>query len=106
MAQDLDTLLKSLQALTQAAQQPGRLSRAQLEGEVGRMTVALRETLEELTRQLPAHLAPTSALLVEAVRSQLSGMLQQQGGTDVAPTEKTQQLRQELELLKRGFIRS
>ncbi|RKH50077.1 hypothetical protein [Corallococcus llansteffanensis] len=105
MAQDLDTLLKSLQALTQAAQQPGRLSRAQLEDEVGRMTVALRETLEELTRQLPAHLAPTSALLVEAVRSQLSGMLQQ-GGTDVAPTEKTQQLRQELELLKRGFIRS
>ena len=105
MAQDLDSLLKSLQELTRAAKEPGRLSRAELEVEVRKVTVALQQVLMQLGGQLQTKGSPETASLVEVFRSQLATVLQQ-NGLEMEQTDEMKKLSEELERLKRGFIRS
>ncbi|MBZ4416198.1 hypothetical protein [Myxococcus sp. RHSTA-1-4] len=105
MAKDLDSLLKSLQELTRAAKEPGRLSREQLEVEVRKVTLALRDMLTSLGGQLQATGSPATASLVEVFRSQLMTALKD-SGLDVEKTDEMKKLGEELERLKRGFIRS
>jgi hypothetical protein len=104
MAQDLNSLLKSLQELTRAAQE-GRLSRAELEVEVRKVTVALQQVLTQLGGQLQANASPGTASLVEVFRSQLATVLQQ-NGVEMEQTDEMKKLSEELERLKRGYIRS
>jgi hypothetical protein len=105
MAQDLDTLLKSLQELTRAAKEPGRLSREQLEAEVRRVTQALQEMLMSLGGQLQATGTPATAALVEVFRAQVMTALRD-SGLAVEQTDEMKKLSEELERLKRGYIRS
>ncbi|MDY7226527.1 hypothetical protein [Hyalangium rubrum] len=105
MAQDLNTLLKALQELTSAAKEPGRLTPQQLEAEVKKITGALQETLASLSTQLGPGASAQSALLVDAFKAQLVTMLQQSGVT-IEKTDEMKKLGEELEKLKRGFIRS
>ncbi|MCY1019684.1 hypothetical protein [Pyxidicoccus sp. MSG2] len=104
MAQDLNSLLQSLQELTRAAKE-GRLSRAELEVEVRKVTLALQEVLTRLGGQLQATASPGTASLVEVFRSQLATVLQQ-NGVEMEQTDEMKKLSEELERLKRGFIRS
>ncbi len=107
MAQDLDTLLKSLQELTRAAKEPGRLSREQLAEEVRKVTASLQDVLLGLGSQLQAQGSPASAALVEVFKSQLLAVMQQNGlATDLEQTDEMKKLSAELERLKRGYIRS
>ncbi|NMO14651.1 hypothetical protein HPC49_09325 [Pyxidicoccus fallax] len=105
MAQDVESLLKSLQELTRAAKEPGRLSREQLEAEVRKVTLALNDVLSQLGGQLQATGSPATASLVEVFRSQLTTTLRE-SGLDVEQTDEMKKLSAELERLKRGFIRS
>lgn len=105
MAQDLESLLKSLQELTRAAKEPGRLSREQLEAEVRRVTVALQEMLTQVGGQLQATGTPATASLVEVFKSQLHSVIRDSGLAG-EQTEEMKKLSEELERLKRGFIRS
>ncbi|MCP3139306.1 hypothetical protein [Pyxidicoccus xibeiensis] len=105
MAQDLNSLLESLRQLTQAAKEPGRLSREQLEHEVRRVTAALGELLTQLGGQLQSTASPASAALVEVFQSQLATVLQQNGMVP-EQSEEMKKLGAELERLKRGYIRS
>jgi hypothetical protein len=105
MAQDLNTLLKALQVLAAAAKEPGRLTPEQLEAEVRKLTGALQETLANLSTQLGPAGSAQSALLVDAFKMQLGTVLQQSG---LAPekTDEMKKLSEELDMLKRGIIRS
>jgi hypothetical protein len=105
MAQNLDTLLKSLQELTQAAKEPGRLTRTQLEEEVRKVTASLQEVLQDLGSQLQSTGIPVQAALMEVFNSQLAAVLQQ-NGLGVEQTDEVKKLSAELERLKRGYIRS
>lgn len=104
MAQDLNSLLKSLQELTQAAQ-AGRLSRTELEAEVRKVTLSLQEVLTQLGGQLQATASPATATLVEVFRSQLASVIQQ-SGLEPEQSDEMKKLGEELTRLKRGFIRS
>jgi len=104
MAQDLNTLLKALQALATGAKE-GRFTPEQLEAEVRKITGALQETLENLGSQLGPAGSAQSALLVDAFKAQLGTVLQQ-SGFEPEKTEEMKKLSEELELLKRGIIRS
>ncbi|WP_164015270.1 hypothetical protein [Pyxidicoccus trucidator] len=105
MAQDLESLLKSLQELTRAAKEPGRLSREQLEAEVRKVTLALQEMLTQVGGQLQATGTPAAASLVEVFKSQLNTVMRE-SGLAMEQTEEMKKLGEELERLKRGFIRS
>lgn len=104
MAQDLDTLLKSLQELTRAAKEPGRLTREQLAEEVRKVTASLQEVLLNLGSQISKD-SPATAALVEVFKSQLNTVLQQ-NGLEMEQTDEMKKLSSELERLKRGYIRS
>ncbi len=105
MAQDLNTLLKALQVLAAAAKEPGRLTPEQLEAEVRKLTGALQETLADLGSQLGPGGSAQSALLVDVFKTQLVSVLQQSGLTS-EKTDEMKKLSDELDKLKRGFIRS
>ena len=104
MAQDLNSLLQTLQALNTAAQQ-GKLTREQLEAEVKRMTVGVKEALANLDQQLPPEAAGMSSVLVDVFRTQL-GVILEATGLTLDESEEMQKLSEELELIKRGYIRS
>ena len=104
MAQDLNSLLKSLQALNTAAQQ-GKLTREQLEAEIKRMTVGVKEALANLDKQLPPEAAGMSAMMVDLFKTQL-GVILEATGLSLDETEEMQKLSEELEMIKRGYIRS
>ncbi len=105
MAQDLDTLLKSLQELTRAAKEPGRLTREQLAEEVRKVTASLQGVLLNLGSQIQSQGSPETAALVEVFKSQLNVVLQQ-SGLGLEQTDEMKKLSSELERLKRGYIRS
>lgn len=105
MAQDLDTLLKSLEELTRAAKEPGRLTREQLAEEVRKVTASLQEVLMGLGSQLQSKGSPATVALVEVFKSQLTAVLQQHG-LGMEQTDEMKKLSSELERLKRGYIRS
>lgn len=104
MAQDLNSLLKSLQALNTAAQQ-GKLTREQLEAEVKRMTVGVKEALANLDKELPPEVAGMSAVMVDLFKAQM-GVILEATGLTLDESEEMQKLSQELEMIKRGYIRS
>lgn len=105
MAQDLNTLLQALEALNRAAQEPGKLSREQIEAEVLRLTQSVKATIAELGRQLPPELLGASAVLVDLFQSQV-GTILEASGVDVERSEEMKKLSTELDMLKRTFIRS
>jgi hypothetical protein len=104
MAQDLNTLLKSLQELNVASQQ-GKLTREQLEAEVKRMTVGVKEALANLGKQLPPEAAGASAILVDLFKTQLGAILQATG-LALEESDEMKKLSEELEMIKRSYIRS
>ncbi|MFL5343797.1 MAG: hypothetical protein ACJ8AT_03350 [Hyalangium sp.] len=104
MAQDLNSLLKALQALNTAAQQ-GKLTREQLETEVKQMTVGVKEALANLDKELPPEAAGMSAVMVDLFRTQL-GVILEATGLTLDESEEMQKLSAELEMIKRGYIRS
>jgi hypothetical protein len=105
MPQDLNALLQSLQELNRAAQQPGQLTREQLEEEVRRMTGAVKEALSDLGNRLPPEAAGAPAMLVDLFKDQLGSLLEAEG-LPAEESEEMKKLSSELDLLKRGFIRS
>lgn len=105
MAQDLDTLLKKLEDLNRAAKAPGGIPRAQLEAQVKQITLAVKEAMSDLGKNLPPELAGASGVLVDVFKAQLGAILQQ-SGLDLQESEEMKKLSAELELIKRSYIRS
>jgi hypothetical protein len=105
MARDLDTLLKEFQALAAAAKEPGRLTPEQVDAQVERLSGELLEALKSLGSQLGAAGSARSALLMDILQKQLAAALKD-SGLPLARTEKMKKLTEELQVLKRGFIRS
>ncbi len=105
MAQDLNTVLQKLQELTQASKEPGRLSPEQLEAEVKKVTGMLQETLANLSTQLLPGASPETAFLLEAFQTQIRTLMEQSGMV-FEKTEETENLSQDLDLIKRGSIRT
>jgi hypothetical protein len=104
MAQDLNTLLKRLEELNRAAKEPGKMTREQLDAQVKEITLGVKEALRELGKSLPPELAGASGMLVEVFKTQLGAILQQSGTGE--QTEEMKKLSDELELIKRSYIRS
>jgi hypothetical protein len=104
MAQDLDSLLKKLEDLNRAAK-AGGIPRDQLEEQVKQITVAVKKAMQEIGNQLPPELAGASGVLVDVFKAQLGAILQQ-SGLELQESEEMQKLSEELELIKRSFIRS
>jgi hypothetical protein len=104
MAQDLNTLLKRLEELNRAAKEPGKVSREQLDAQVKEITLGVKEALQELGKSLPPELAGASGMLVEVFQTQLGAILQQSGMGE--QSEEMKKLSDELELIKRSYIRS
>lgn len=104
MAQDLDSLLKKLEDLNRAAK-AGGIPRDQLEEQVKQITVAVKKAMQEVTNQLPPELAGASGVLVDVFKAQLGAILQQ-SGLELQESEEMQKLSEELELIKRSYIRS
>ena len=108
MAQDLNTLLQAFTELTQASKD-GRITPAQLETEIRRLTGELQAALANLTTQLRGGENPESAYLVELFQAQVrtiieqAGMKPQQLVDDEAESKK---LSQDVEALKRGPVRT
>jgi hypothetical protein len=105
MAQDLDTLLKKLEDLNRATKAPGGVPREQLEAQVRQITIAVKEALNDIGNQLPPELAGASGLLVDVFKAQLGAILQH-SGLELQESEEMQKLSEELELIKRSYIRS
>ncbi len=99
MAQDLDSLLKKLEELNRAAKTPGAVPREQLEAQVKQITLAVKETLQELGKQLPPELAGASGILVDVFKAQLGAILQQ-SGLELQESEEMKKLSTELELIE------
>jgi len=105
MAQDLDTLLKKLEDLNSAAKAPGGIPREQLEAQVKQITLAVKEALKDIGKQLPPELAGAGGVLVDVFKAQLGAILQQ-SGLELQNSEEMKKLSDELELIKRSYIRS
>jgi hypothetical protein len=105
MAQDLNNLLKSLQELNRVAQEPGKLSREQLEAEVKKMTGSVKEALADLGKHLPPEAAGASAMLVDVFRMHL-GTILQATGLALDESDEMKKLSEELDMIKRSYIRS
>jgi hypothetical protein len=103
MAQDLDSLLKKLEDLNRAAK-AGGLPREQLEAHVKQITLAVKEAMQNIGEQLPPELAGASGVLVDVFKAQL-GTILQQSGLELQESEEMQKLSEELELIKRSFVR-
>ena len=77
MAQDLNTLLQAFTELTQASKE-GRITPAQLETEIRRLTGQLQTALADLTTQLKGGDSPESAYMVELFQAQVRNIIEQQ----------------------------
>ncbi|MBN1205298.1 MAG: hypothetical protein JXB05_10270 [Myxococcaceae bacterium] len=107
MLQDLKALLQELQTLTQASQ-AGQLTPLQLETEVKKATGKLQEKLTGLTTQLNSGDSPESAYLVELFQAQIRMVLEQTGlkAPPIVEEEESEKLIEDLELRKRGPVRT
>jgi hypothetical protein len=107
MVEKLNTLLQELQALTQAAREPGRVPPEKLRAEVKRITGALQETLANLSSNLPPGASPETAFMVDVFRSQIATIMEQHGLVLDKSEEETENLSQDLQQRKRsGTIRT
>ena len=106
MTPELKALLKKIQDLNRMADEPGGITLEQLEEEVQRVTIAVKEGLANVSKQLPPGLAEgATGLMVDIFKVQLGALLQKSGLT-LQQSEKAKKLADDLELMKRGFIRS
>jgi len=108
MAQDLNTLLQAFTELTQASKE-GRITPAQLETEVRRLTGQLQAALADLTTQLKGGDSPESAYMVELFQAQVRNIIEQSGIKPqqlVDEEEESKKLSQDVEMLKRGPVRT
>ena len=108
MAQDLNALLQAFTELTQASKE-GRVTPAQLEGEVRRLTGELQQALVSLTTQLKAGDNPESAYMMELFQAQVRTIVEQSGLKPqqlVDEEEESKKLSEDVELLKRGPVRT
>lgn len=105
MAQDLNALLKTLEELNRDAREPGKLTRERAEEEAKRLVIAVKESLANLHQQLPPEALAASGLLVDVFKAQLQVMLRQ-CGLDLKHSQEMKKLSEDLDNLKRSFIRS
>jgi cell division septum initiation protein DivIVA len=109
MAQDLNTLLQAFTELNQASREQGKLTPAQLETEVRRLTGELQRALASLTTQLKSGDTPESAYMVEVFQNQVRSIIEQSGLKPeqvIEEGEETEKLSQDVERLKRGPVRT
>ncbi len=104
MAQDLNTLLTTLQELNRASQQ-GKLTREQIEAEVKKITASVKDALANLHKQLPPEAVGASSMLVDLFKAQIGALLQH-SGVELEQSEEMKKLSEELEMIKRSYIRS
>jgi hypothetical protein len=104
MAQDINSLIQTLDELIAEAKVPGKLTRERAEEEVKRLTLAVKETMAELHKQLPPEALEASGILVDVFKVQI-GQLLRHCGLDVKNPEQVKKLTQDLDNIKRGFIR-
>jgi hypothetical protein len=106
--QDLNTILRELQALT-AASSSGQISREKLKAEVMRVTGKLQRTLANLNTQLPPGASAETSYLMEVFQAQIRTVLEASG---LAPrntepvveeeVEDAEALNEDLQQRKRG----
>jgi hypothetical protein len=104
MAQDINSLIQTLDELIADAKVPGKLSRERAEEEVKRLTAAVKETMANLHKQLPPEAIEASGVLVDVFKAQMGALLRH-CGLDVKNPEQVKKLTQDLDNIKRGFIR-
>ena len=104
MAQDINSLIQTLDELIAEAKVPGKLTRERAEEEVKRLTLAVKETMADLHKQLPPEALEASGILVDVFKVQI-GQLLRHCGLDVKNPEQVKKLTQDLDNIKRGFIR-
>jgi hypothetical protein len=104
MAQDINSLIQTLDELIAEAKVPGKITRERAEEEVKRLTLAVKETMAELHKQLPPEALEASGILVDVFKIQI-GQLLRHCGLDVKNPEQVKKLTQDLDNIKRGFIR-
>jgi hypothetical protein len=108
MAQDLNNLLQAFTELTQASKD-GRLTPAQLETEIRRLTGELQAALANLTSQLRGGDSPEGAYMMELFQAQVRNIIEQSGMKPqqlVEDEAETKKLSEEVESLKRGPVRT
>ncbi len=104
MAQDINSLIQTLDELIAEAKEPGKLSRERAEAEVKRLTLAVKETMANLHKQLPPEALEASGVLVDVFKAQIGALLRH-CGLDVRNPAEVKKLTQDLDNIKRGFIR-
>src|SRR5688500_3846262 len=100
MTQDLNALLQKLRELRQAVDEPGRLTPAQLEMEVRRITGTLQQALANLSNQFPQETSPETSYMLQVFQAQVSEVLTNldQSGLEAEHSEDSENLSQDLEL--------
>lgn len=104
MAQDINSLIQTLDELIADAKEPGKLTRERAEEEVKRLTLAVKETMANLHKQLPPEAAQASGVLVDVFKAQIGALLRY-CGLDVKNPAEVKKLNQDLDNIKRSFIR-
>jgi hypothetical protein len=104
MAQDLNALISQLDTLSADAKVPGKLTSERAEEEAKRMTVAVKDALANLHKQLPPEALEASGVLVDVFKVQIGALLRH-CGLDVKNPEQMKKLTQDLDNIKRSFIR-
>jgi hypothetical protein len=75
MAQDINSLIQTLDELIAEAKVPGKMTRERAEEEVKRLTLAVKETMAELHKQLPPEALEASGILVDVFKVQIGQLL-------------------------------
>ena len=108
MAQDLNNLLQAFTELTQSSKE-GKLTPAQLETEIRRLTGELQAALSNLTTQLRGGDSPEGAYMMELFQAQVRNIIEQSGMKPqqlVEDEAETKKLSEEVDALKRGPVRT
>jgi hypothetical protein len=104
MAQDINALISQLDALIADSKVPGKLTPERAEEAAKQMTVAVKEALANLHKQLPPEALEASGVLVDVFKVQIGALLRH-CGLDVKNPEQVKKLTQDLDNIKRSFIR-
>jgi hypothetical protein len=104
MSQDLNALISQLDVLIADSKVPGKLTPERAEEEAKRMTVAVKDALANLHKQLPPEALAASGVLVDVFKMQIGALLRH-CGLDVKNPEQMKKLTQDLDNIKRSFIR-
>lgn len=104
--QDLNALLRELQALTQASRE-GQISTEKLKSEVMKVTGRLQRALTTLNTQIPEGATEETSYLMEVFQAQIRTVLEKSGlappADEPAPEpEEAEALSEDLRQRKRG----